>query len=196
MEGKVCAFEGCGRKLHGSTYCNGHYLQAKKGQVLKTLRVLYWASSGMSELDRFLKKVQVGAKEECWPWLAGRKKDWYGNWHNNGNTEGAHRASWRLMRGPIPGGLFVLHHCDNPICVNPEHLFLGTQKTNLHDMDQKKRSRRVGKKGSQHGNSKITEAQAEEIRLSELTPKQLAEKYGISRSMIYHIISGYCWKHI
>lgn len=193
----VCEFEGCERPKHGSTYCNGHYRQLKQGKELKPLRILYLASSGMSELERFMKRVAVGKPDECWEWTASRKKNWYGNWRGvDGKTEGAHRSAWRLMRGPVPGGLFVLHRCDNPICVNPCHLFLGTQGDNLGDMHQKGRAGTKARKGQKHGMSKLTDEQAKQIMESKLSPKELAEKFGVSRSAIYHIREGYTWKHL
>lgn len=77
----------------------------------------------------------------CWEWTAYRLKKGYGAFHTKGNIkELAHRMSWQLAYGDIPEKLFVLHKCDNPSCVNPEHLFLGTNLDNMADMRIKKRS--------------------------------------------------------
>lgn len=92
--------------------------------------------------ERFWPKVDVRGHEECWEWTASRKERGYGVFsrpgHNNGALK-AHRVSWELANGPIPDGLCVLHRCDNPPCVNPAHLFLGTIADNNRDMSLKGR---------------------------------------------------------
>lgn len=83
--------------------------------------------------DRFWEKVDK--TENCWLWSASVNNQGYGEIHLGERNDHcyAHRFSWMINKGPIPKGLFVLHRCDNPRCVNPNHLFLGTQKDNLHD---------------------------------------------------------------
>jgi hypothetical protein len=79
----------------------------------------------------------------CWLWNGGHNRiRGYGHLHFRGRQERAHRASWIAMRGPIPPGIFVCHHCDTPECVNPNHLFLGTAKDNAQDFAVKARRRR------------------------------------------------------
>jgi hypothetical protein len=96
-------------------------------------------------LERFWEKVHVGAPDECWPWIAHRNVDGYGMFRFEGDAQmgRAHVASWRIANGDT-GGLFVLHHCDNPPCCNPAHLFLGTQQENIQDMHHKGRYRKRG----------------------------------------------------
>lgn len=89
--------------------------------------------------DRFWKKVVKTKK--CWKWIGSKAHRGYGKIALNGKFLPAPRASWLLHNGEIPGGLFVLHKCDNPECTNPEHLFLGTQKDNMRDMLKKNRGR-------------------------------------------------------
>lgn len=107
----------------------------------------------------------------------------------------AHRHVWEECFGPIPGSLFVLHRCDNRPCVNPEHLFLGTQADNLRDMVQKGRSCR----GERHWNAKLTEAEARSIRA---TPKtsgstlRLMQQFNVSKTTITRIRAGKLWRHI
>lgn len=77
--------------------------------------------------------------EGCWLWMKALNGDGYGHFYTGSKIDKAHRASWRFHRGDIPSGMSVLHSCDNPRCVNPDHLFLGSQRDNVIDMAQKKR---------------------------------------------------------
>jgi len=93
----------------------------------------------LSQTERFWKHVTI--TPHCWEWLGKRNRDGYGIYCvTHTETQLAHRMSWR-MHYTDPGELCVLHHCDNPACVKPAHLFLGTQADNLHDMCRKKRNR-------------------------------------------------------
>jgi len=89
-------------------------------------------------MDGFLQKIDKTGN--CWDWLAGKDKDGYGKIKINGKDLQAHRASWDFHNGLIPEGMSVLHHCDNPSCVNPSHLFLGTTLDNMRDRDTKGRN--------------------------------------------------------
>ena len=106
----------------------------------------------------------------------------------------AHRVSWELYRGKIPAGLCVLHRCDNPSCVNPEHLFLGTKKDNALDREHKGRGRLSH--GEFSGFNKVTNEQVLEIRNNPETSRKIAPKYGISDRMVRYIKSRSNWKHI
>ena len=85
--------------------------------------------------DRFWEKVNK--TNECWEWIAG-KSHGYGVFWINGKLLRAHRVAWSIYNGGIPEGLLVLHKCDNPACVNPDHLFIGTQQDNVDDMITKR----------------------------------------------------------
>jgi hypothetical protein len=103
----------------------------------------------------------------CWLWTNALNLDGYGKFHFELKRSSAHRASWEIHRGPIPNGLQVLHKCDVPCCVNPDHLFLGTPKDNAQDCIKK------GRRG------KVSREVAEEIRNSTETLAKLAAKFGL-----------------
>ncbi len=150
--------------------------------------------------ERFEEKYTVCNNTGCWNWHGALMGSGYGNIMNeNGKLEGAHRLSYRLNKGDI-GASFVLHECDNPLCVNPDHLFLGSQKDNLADMTNKGRRRSNSPKGSKHVHSKLVEKEVLEIR-SKYVPYQyglqkLADEYGVSKRNIYLIIVRKAWRHI
>lgn len=109
-----------------------------------TPRKLPWREPfGAHPLDRILARVDKRAgPDKCWPWVGGSLNEGYGCIRlgsSHGRIVLAHRAAWAIANGPIPDGLFVLHHCDNPPCCNPAHLFLGTHQDNMDDMVAKGR---------------------------------------------------------
>ncbi len=138
---------------------------------------------------RFWKKVLK--TEGCWLWTASLNSSGYGYFSINSAPEGAHRVSWRMHNGPIPTAMHVLHKCDVPACVNPEHLFIGTHADNLRDMVHK------GRKTSK---SKLTRGQVLEIREKYVpiiySTYKLAEEYGVSQCLIYQIVTRKKWKHL
>lgn len=142
----------------------------------------------------------------CWLWAGGGfDRNGYGRYtlknYNNQRSERifAHRLSWILIRGPIPGTLRVLHHCDNPPCVRPDHLFLGTLKDNVQDCMAKGRYVSMVGKGSTHIMAKLTEAQVLEIRkLAEegWLQREIGARYGVKQSLISRIVNRRIWPHI
>jgi hypothetical protein len=104
------------------------------------LRVAECASRTRDPETRFRRSC-IKQSNGCWLWHTSPKIRRYASFWINGAREQAHRASWLLFRGPIPDGLHVLHKCDTPLCVNPEHLFVGTHADNMADMKSKGRAR-------------------------------------------------------
>lgn len=195
-----CSFAGCVNNAHSLGLCNAHYAQQRKGKELKKLQLQF---HGLSELDRF-EKWYSKQPNGCWAWLGSvlknkktSQKEWHGQWRNSsGEHELSNRAAWRLYVGVIPTGAFVLHRCDNPKCVNPEHLFLGSQTDNMNDMWDKGRSRPGVSHGSNHGMSKLTESQVKEIRESKEAGTAIAKRFGMSTTTIYDIRNRKIWKHL
>lgn len=89
--------------------------------------------------DKFWDHVDCQGEDECWCWTASRLPSGYGRVRFEKKSTYAHRVAWILTHGPIPEGMVVCHHCDNPPCCNPKHLFVGTQADNVHDRDRKGR---------------------------------------------------------
>ena len=142
--------------------------------------------------ERIESKVDKIPEAGCWIWMGSTQVRGYGELISNNRKYLAHRASYEAFIGPIPKGMYVCHTCDNVYCVNPAHLFLGTQKQNLQDMKSKGRHL-YGEKNTE---AKLTEAQVLQIRNSKLTCKELGELYGVSNSAISAIKRRQRWKHI
>lgn len=128
----------------------------------------------------------------CWLWTGCAQNKGYGLLKYEGETL-AHRAVWRLLRGS-PGDLQVLHACDNPTCVNPAHLFLGTHADNMADRNQKCRTNRP--RGESNGRSKLTTEAIQDIRSRQLVAKEYAVKYGVAKSTITMIWIGKRWSDL
>ena len=134
----------------------------------------------------FYKEPNTG----CWIWERGIDHHGYGGINiARGKMVKAHRFSWELHNGPIPPGLNVLHKCDTRPCVNPDHLYLGSQADNLADAKRKGRTA----KGVRNGSARLTEAQVREIRASTEPARIVAERYGIHREHAAQIRRRRAW---
>ena len=164
----------------------------------------------MSEKDlkRFWSHVEKS--DGCWNWTGGKCKDGYGKINIGKLHRRSHRVSYELEHGPIRAGLFVCHKCDNPSCVRPDHLFLGTAKENAEDMARKGRKHEGDKhwskisphlinRGTKCGSSKFNEQQVLEIRerlKNGESQNGLAREFGVGQSAIYSIAHKKTWKHL
>jgi hypothetical protein len=146
-------------------------------------------------MQRFWNKVN---KQEngCWEWTAHLNTNDYGQFKLDGKLQLAHRASWMFEHGPISDGMHVLHHCDNPSCVNPAHLFLGTHADNMRDMAEKGRAARNPQPGESNGSAKLTEADVLAIRSDKRSQRAIAAEYGVGHSAISLIKNRKVWTHI
>ena len=150
-------------------------------------------------MERFWARVERG--DGCWEWRGTRRRDGYGQLMVNGKLIRAHRLAYELSVGPIPPGLSVCHRCDNPPCVRPDHLWLGSRAENLADMTAKGRRRHfMGRPqaGSLNHNAKLTEDDIRVMRLmaSQYTQRAIAERFGIGRANVSLIIRGKTWRHV
>lgn len=144
--------------------------------------------------QRLERHVMPLAECGCWIWERQLDDNGYGTIRIDGAMTKAHRASWAAFKGPIPRGTKVLHQCDIRCCVNPDHLFLGTQLDNMQDMISK--GRQANFAGEANTNSKLTESQVAEIRESPLGYVELGKRYGVGKSMIGNIKTGKNWTHL
>jgi predicted XRE-type DNA-binding protein len=175
-----------------SDCCNPKHLYLV---VPKKINIKY----NKNEIKKLLYDNIFITNNNCWEWQ-GTIRNQYGEVYYRGKIFKSHRLSYMLENNNfhISSKTKICHTCDNPKCINPYHLFAATQKENIYDMERKNRS--VHPKGSENGNSKITEKKVEEIRnlyaLKNCSQRELAEKYRVSNSLIGKIVTGEIWKHV
>ncbi|QBP33292.1 HNH endonuclease [Gordonia phage BrutonGaster] len=151
--------------------------------------------------ERLLSKIAT-TDSGCWEFTGSLEPSSYGRvWSGGegGRMLWAHRASWVVHRGEIPDGMFVCHACDNPPCVNPDHLFLGDHKDNMADMARKGRFNLPKLRGESHPGHMLTKQDVQEVRAlhSEgVSSRRLGELYGVSKTSILNIINRKTWSHV
>lgn len=149
----------------------------------------------MNFRSRFWSNVEKTDEQQCWHWLRHKNKLGYGVVGVGRKTALAHRVAYELVRGKIPNGMLVCHRCDNPSCVNPSHLFLGTDKDNMADCISK--GRRASCRWESNGRARLTRIQVAEIKSrykNGETILELATQYPVGKSQIYNIVSGSQWR--
>ncbi|EIB9142686.1 HNH endonuclease [Salmonella enterica] len=151
--------------------------------------------------NRFLAKVDINSvyvpenmETECHIWMAGKSCRGYGRISVNGKVVKAHRLSYEFRKGIIPEGKVVIHLCDNPSCVNPDHLAVGTVSDNNADMRHKGRAKY--QTGEQNGNSKLTNDKIFDIRRDIRSNRIIAKEYNISHTHVGLIKNKKIWKHL
>lgn len=150
--------------------------------------------------DRFAGKYRVD-ESGCWIWIGktDRTKMNYGRIYSGPAEKRwlkAHRASYEIHCGEVPDGMYVLHKCDRPQCVNPDHLFLGSHADNMKDMASKGRGKSSGYKGADLPQAKLTEAAVLDIMRKEKRQREYAEQYGIHQVTVSDIWTGKSWAHL
>lgn len=157
----------------------------------------------MNFVEHFWERVAKGTTDSCWQWIGHVNWHGYGDCTMHSKSRTAHRVAWELVNGDIPKGLHVLHRCDNRLCVNPNHLFLGTHQENMADMKRKGRGRTSPKAGELHPQAKLTANDVREIRqLLSARPapmplkRTVARRFGVSPHTVENIIYRHSWKHL
>ena len=152
--------------------------------------------------ERFWEKVDVRGPDECWEWQACRQKPGYGRFSPRSRVvTTAHRYAYELAYGPVGPGMVVRHHCDNPPCVNPRHLAIGTDRDN--HLDARGRGRWVPpphSRGEGMPSAVLTDEAVRQIRARYVPRKvsqyQLAAEFGVSKTTIGAVLSGKTWRHV
>lgn len=156
--------------------------------------------------DRFWDRVAKSDEPDgCWEWQATRSASGYGHIWFNGRHHGTHRIAWMLTHGPIPDGSVVRHVvCDNPPCVRPDHLAIGTVADNYADMVAHNRQPKVRRlegirRGERHPSARLTAHDVRAIRIDAswgVRQSLLARQYGVTQQAIYRIVHRLCWKEV
>ncbi len=168
---KCCSIDGCAKPLVARQLCGMHH---RRWRLYGDPALLKESTPTPPPDARFWAKVDRHAPDECWEWKAQRAKDGYGRFWLDGKQRGAHRVAYQLAKGPVPDDLCVCHHCDNPPCVNPAHLFLGTFEDNNRDRAAKGRSA---------------------VNLPPHTGQLLRGRCSVEHCDELHLARGFCPKH-
>lgn len=169
-------------RLKTAKYCsNACYAFGRIGRKATT-----FPRTEEKTFQMFWSNVIVAGQNECWIWTGPISSHGYGRITHNGKRTGAHRVSWIIANGPISEGLHILHRCDVPKCVNPNHLFIGTAHDNMVDKIMKVRQT----------NQKLTPHQALAIRNDRRKRQTIADEYGISINTVNSIRYRKAWKHL
>lgn len=190
MTNTTCSVDDCMNPKRSRGFCVKHYERfMRHGDPTVTHR--YRAGDHMA---RFRSKV-AEMPNGCHEWQAG-KLGKYGSFTVDGGAKVATRWLWEQVHGPIPEGIQVRHKCDNPPCVNIEHLELGTQLDNSRDMVERGRSL----VGERTHTAKLTASEVAEIRQlvarGDQTKTAIAKAYGTTRQNVTHIVNAFSWKHV
>jgi hypothetical protein len=183
---KSCLVENCENKYSAKGFCKKHYQKNKNHGDPLAGKTYSQNKAGSTEYISENSEIDIN---DCWVWKKYKNNKGYGHPKFKGESILAHRLSYLTFIGEIPNNLHVLHNCDNPSCVNPEHLFLGNQNKKI-------------------GNFKLVQEEVDEIRTlwsaglaerakgkdSQLTQRELAKRFGISRTVINHIVNNKAWR--
>ena len=183
---KVCEHISCDRGAYARGWCLKHY---KRWRRNGSIYALQRSSPDSTLLERFLSTGWTEVDEGCWEWSGGRKRFGHGYVTYKGKDIPTHRLAYETWVGPIPEGHVVRHKCDNPPCINPDHLETGTHADNSRDMVERDRFF-----------SKLTREDVIEIRqgltMPGISQYHLADAYGVSASTISRINTNDHWRHV
>jgi hypothetical protein len=187
---------GCGRKtpIAKQTYIESGWIKGKPVRFVRGHRLVFKKSEPVDA--RFWPRVEFpSGPDGCWVWTASKDTSGYGQLSVNGRMTLVHRISFEIFYKAIPAGMQVLHTCDNPPCVRPDHLFLGDDIANVNDKVAKGRQA----KGERCGRRKLAETDIIEIRALRkvgVTLNTLSEMFGVSSGQVWIICARRSWKHV
>lgn len=195
-----CSVIDCNGKHKAKGYCAKHYERLRThgdvNVVLKSNPPIK-KKEFLTINEMFLSGFIKGDSDECWNWIKSKNQDGYGRMMWERKTYCAHRISYRFYFGDFDQSLCVCHKCDNPSCVNPNHLFLGTHKDNMIDRDKKNRN--SGAKGEKNSKAKFNKKIVLEIREAIKNGESnisLSKKYKVGADTISNIKNNKTWSHI
>lgn len=187
MSESICSIADCVNVVVARELCSSHYAKAKRLRKFQTRQT-------KTPEQKFWERVHV--TEACWEWLGAKSSNGYGNLSiNKRTTVSAHRFSYELHHGAIPYGRYICHACDNPNCVRPDHLFLGTPSDNVQDCIAKGRHRPSNYRPERHNHhqTKVSVAGLEELRERRKhgeSSLSLAFAFGVSRGHVQKLCKG------
>lgn len=165
----------------------------RRRNVLRALTHEEW-------VQRFFEQIDKNGPNGCWLWTGAKYRGGYGHMGMNGKNTKVHRFSYEHFVGPIPAGLIVRHKCDNPCCVNPEHLMTGTHKDNTNDKIARGRFRYGTARGEANGRTKLTVESVMKTKemwdTKQFTIPMIAAATGITRTNVGAIVQGRTWRHV
>ena len=199
--GTICDAKGCTRIIDrsgGNGYCSMHYQRFKKHG---NPDIVNWKELEGSTVEEKLSLNYKVNKNGCWIWQGAVTSKGYGSIQiGDGKTESVHRLAYELWVGEIPEGLHVLHKCDTPKCINPDHLFAGTNQDNVTDKINKGRAFTGNHKGEKNENSKLTNGKISRIKKmiekGNFNQTEIGKMFDVSRQTICGINRGKRWKHL
>jgi len=191
----TCTVKGCQSLIHVKKYglCNAHYLRQRRHGTPTGGATPHFVGDPDAAFEaRTLYDPETG----CMNWIGATQKG-YGAMRTGGQTVRAHRFAWVRANGSIPDGMHVLHKCDNPLCCNADHLFLGTHIDNMRDAVAKGRAAGGSLPGEANPNCMLKEAQVVSILSRKGKPSSsLAREFGVSNSTVKAIRAGRLWSYV
>lgn len=187
-----CSVSHCPRPAVARTFCVKHYRAYRKYGDPTFVRQKQY--HGLTVEQRFWR--YVGKQRDCWEWAGYKDPNGYGRLNVDGIPQLASRVSYLIAFGDVPAGKVVCHKCDNPGCVKPDHLFIGTQSDNVVDMHRKGRARKRGLIGTNHSAAKLNDDAAMAIWQSDEPVAVLAQRFGVSRATVHSVRVGKTWRHV